>query len=123
MFENAKNHIVLISAGTILSFLSIATIVSFTEPDAVGWVTKLLLYGSIFLFFLGLSAIIGLFIRQRYLEGRYSKNLQVSLRQGFLVSLFITSSLALNAHGLMVWWVGLTLILFLLVIEVFYNLQ
>jgi hypothetical protein len=123
MFENAKNHIVLIATGTGLSFFSIATIISFTEPSTAGLITILLLYGSIFLFVTGLCSIIGLATRQKYLTTLYSKNLNVSIRQGLLIGLLVTSSLALNAQGLMMWWVGLTLILFLIVIEVFFNLQ
>ena len=123
MFESPKNHIVLIGTGTGLSFFSIATIISFTEPETAGITTILLLYGSIFLFVAGLCSIIGFLIRQKYLTTLYTKNLQVSLRQGLLIGLLVTSSLALNANGLMIWWVGLTLILFLIVIEVFFNLQ
>lgn len=123
MLENARNYIVLITIGTILSAFSIAAIISFTEPDTAGLGIFVFLYFSIFLCCAGVFTIAGLAMRQRLFKTLYVKNLQISLRQGILVSMLVTVSLGLNAHSLFYWWVALTLILLVLVIEVFFNLN
>ncbi|MCC7356234.1 MAG: hypothetical protein IT410_01290 [Candidatus Doudnabacteria bacterium] len=123
MFERSRSHLILIAVGTILSLFSLGSIVAFTEPNSASWITFTLLYLSIFLTTVGLFAFTGLFIREKYSNDLYAKNIRASTRQAFLLGILTTASLALNAHNLLFWWVVLTLVLFLIVIETFYNLQ
>jgi hypothetical protein len=123
MLDNPKYHTILITTGIILSALSIASIIGVTRPDSISTATLTLLYLSIFLFTAGICMLVGMFIRQRLQAGLYTKNFKISLRQGILAGVLITSSLALNAHNLLFWWVAITLVLLLAVIEIFFNLQ
>lgn len=123
MLERSRSHLILIAIGTILSLFSVGSITAFTKPDSASAITFALLYISIFLTTVGLFAFTGLFIREKYSNDLYARNVRASTRQAILLGILTTASLALNAHNLLFWWVILTLVLFLIVIETFYNLQ
>jgi hypothetical protein len=122
MLEKAKSHIVIIGTGSILCAFSLFSLLKFTDPFTSGWLTHFLLYLTLFLLCVGLFTLAGIVIRQRFFFGIYLANLKVSLRQGVLLALLITASLFLLSQGLLFWWVELILILFLIVLEIFFNL-
>jgi hypothetical protein len=121
--ESVKTHLALIVAGTILAVFSLGSIVSFTDPQNAGILVFLFLYTSIFLASLGLFTAIGILIRRRFAPSVYIVTLEQSFRQALLLSLLVTISFILQGQRLLFWWVELTLILFLICIEAFFNMN
>jgi hypothetical protein len=122
MLEKAQTHFVFLTLGVILCAFSLFSIVRFTDPFTAGSLTHILLYLSVFLLCLGLFTLIGILIRQRFFYGIYIANLITSFRQAILLATLVTGSLLLQAQGLRFWWVELLFILFLMVLEIFFNL-
>jgi hypothetical protein len=122
MLEKAKTHTILLSLGIILCGFSLFSIIRFTDPYTAGGVTHLLFYLCLFLFCVGLFTLAGILIRQRFFYGIYIANLITSFRQAILLAVLVTGSLALQARGLRYWWVEVIFILFLIMLEVFFNL-
>jgi hypothetical protein len=124
MLERVKSHLVLIALGTILSGFAIGSIITFTEPEIASISVYIFLYLSIFLFSTGLTAIVGMIIRQRYNPLSDPRAItKSSIRQAVLVGCFVTISLGLMANELLSWWVVVILLLFLLMVEFFFNLE
>jgi hypothetical protein len=122
MLEKAKTHFIFLLVGIFLCGFSLLSIIRFTDPAASGTLTFILLYLSLFLFCLGLFTLIGILIRQRFFYGIYVANLITSFRQAILLSVLVTGSLMLQARDLRHWWVQLIFTLFLVVLEIFFNL-
>lgn len=107
---------------TLLALFSAASIVVFTTPHSLPWYTFALFYLSIFLSATGLALLAGVAFRYKLLQERFLPALLTSLRQGILIAVLIVSSLILQAERLLYWWVELSIILLLVVIEVLFNL-
>lgn len=122
MQYNIKIHSIFIFIGCILLAFCLGTIVSFTDPLSAGVLVHALFYLSLFLFCAGMFMVTGLLIRERFSKSLYIMHVKHSMRQAMMLSMFITASLWLKAHGLLPWWVELCLLLFLLSIEIFLNL-
>ncbi len=122
MLEKSRSHVAILSIGTILCAFSLASIIKFTDPYKVGAGAHALLYITLFLFGLGLFTTLGIVIRQRFSAGIYIVNVKVSTRQAFLLSALLTGSILLQGKNLLFWWVELLLILFIIVLEIFFNL-
>lgn len=122
MLAKTKTHFVFLVTGIILCGFSLFSIIRFTDPATAGWLTHTLLYLSLFLLCVGVFTFLGILIRQRFFYGIYIVNLTTSFRQAILLAILVTGSLVLQAKDLRFWWVELILILFLIVVEVFFNL-
>ena len=120
---NPKQQVTLIIFSSILSAFSLASIINFTDPLIASFLTFAFLYLSLFILSLGIITLIGLGVRQWLRPGHYVLNLSESFRQGFLISILITTSLLLLSKGLLFWWVQGSLILFLATVEAFFNLK
>jgi hypothetical protein len=123
MLKSPKQQIVLVGFSTILAVFSLSSIVVFSDPFKSSWITFGFLYLSLFLSSLGLFTLLGIGIRQVFKQKVYVINLSNSFRQGLLISAFITVCFILQAQQLLFWWVGLSLIMLLLFVEIFLNLK
>jgi len=123
MLRAPRQQIILIAISTIIAAFSLASIVNFTNPFEASWLTLLFFYLSLFLFSLGSLTLLGLTLRKWTRQGIYVNNLTNSFRQALLFSIFIVVSFLLMANGLFFWWVEVSLILFLLFVEIFLNLK
>jgi len=123
MLKVPRQQVILVSASTILALFSLGSIVNFTNPFESSWITILFFYLSLFIFCLGFFTLLGLGLRQWSRQGIYITNLSNSFRQAALISIFVTSSFLLSALNLAFWWVSISLILFLLFVEIFLNLK
>lgn len=121
--ESVKTHLSLIVCGTILAIFSLGSIITFTDPKSAGILVFLFLYTSVFLASLGLFMAFGILIRRRLAPQVYIVTLEQSFRQALLLAILITLSLILQGQRLLFWWVETTLILFLICIEAFFNLN
>lgn len=123
MIFKDKQYLLPIILSVLLAAFSVASIVTFTDPETAGWVTFAFLYLSFFLLGVGVLTLVGLTLRSFFSKGVYLTNLQHSFRQAVLVSLFLVATLALSAAGLLFWWVGVSLGLVFVFVELFLNLK
>ncbi|MCL5666713.1 MAG: hypothetical protein M1383_03005 [Patescibacteria group bacterium] len=123
MTNNPKQQVVFIIFSSILAVFSLGSIITFTDPFGSSWITFLFFYLSLFIAVLGTFTIIGLGLRQWLWPKTYVINLSNSFRQGFLAAILVVVSFLLLANNLLYWWVEASLILFLLFVEAFLNLQ
>lgn len=123
MIFKDKQYLLPIVLSVLLAAFSVASIVTFTDPKTAGWVTFAFLYLSFFLLGVGVLTLVGLALRSLLSGGVYLVNLQHSFRQAVLVSLFLVATLALSAAGLLFWWVGASLGLVFVFLELFLNLK
>ncbi len=123
MLNTNKQQISFVLLGVALSAFSLVSIILFTDPFGAGTVTFLFFYLSLFLLTLCAFTFAGLLVRLWFWRGVYMVHLANSFRQAILVSVFITACLILQAHNLLSWWVGGSLILFLACLEIFLNLK
>lgn len=122
MLEKSRSHLIILAIGTLLCASSLVSIIKFTDPYHTGAGVHTLFYISLFLLGLGIFALMGIIIRQRFSSGIYLVNVKVSVRQACLLSALLTASVLLQGKGLLFWWVELLLILFIVVLEIFFNL-
>lgn len=115
-----------------LSIIGLAALLSW-----IGWfivLTKLtpfestgMALGFFFLtLFLALSctfAIFGFYIRLWLNRNEvYYHHINISLRQGLLLSLLTLGSLALQLAGVLTWWTGILLIMSVMLVELYFAL-
>jgi len=122
MLEKAKTHFIFLALGIALCGFSVFSIIRFTDPNTTGALTHIILYLSLFLLCLGVFTFLGTLIRQKFFYGIYIANLTTSFRQAILLALLLTGSLYLQSVDLRYWWLQLVLILFLVALEIFFNL-
>ncbi len=123
MFFDSKKYILSILLATILSGFSLTSILVYSDPKNSGLAIFFLLYTSIFLFFTGLFSLLGVILRKFLLRGMFASNLSNSIRQAIFLSIFLLGSLLLASHGLLFWWVSLSLFLPFVALEIFLNLK
>ena len=123
MSANPKQHLSLLVFSTALAAFSLASIVNFTDPQSSSWITFSFFYASLFLFNLGIFALLGLGLRQWLWPGLYVINLSNSFRQAVLISILVALSFWLLSARLLFWWVEASLILFLAAVEAFLSLK
>lgn len=123
MFFDSKKYILSILLATILSGFSLTSILVYSDPKNSGLVILFFLYTSIFLFFTGLFSLLGVILRKFLFRGIFASNLSNSIRQAIFLSIFLLSCLFLASHGLLFWWVSLSLFLPFVALEIFLNLK
>jgi hypothetical protein len=123
MFKLIKRQVLLLGVSTILGLFSLASIVTFTDPERGSWLTFGFFYASLFLVTLGLFTIIGLVYRSFKLNQLHIVNLTQSFRQAFFIAVLAVTTLLLQSQGILFWWVWASLILFFISIEIFVNLK
>ena len=123
MLKSPKQQVALIGFSTLLAAFSLGSIITFTDPFTASWITLVFFYLSLFLATLGIFTLLGLGLRQILKQKVYVINLSNSFRQALLISLLIMVSFLLLSQQLLFWWVELSLILFLLFAEIFFNLK
>ncbi len=123
MIAIPKQHLIIISVATILAGFSLASIINFSDPNNARLSTFELFYLSLALVTLGMTTLIGLVLRQKFMPGHYMLNLRTSFRQGLFLAILTAASLILLSKDLMFWWLELTLILFFAALEALVSLK
>jgi hypothetical protein len=95
----------------------------FVDPFAAGWLGHTFFYLAFFLMVVGVTTLVGLIVRKRWVQRPYTAMLTDSFRHGVLIAVLMTALLILQSQHLLFWWIILTLILFLMVVEIFMNLD
>jgi len=116
-----KKYLNLMSISSLACWLFWVFVIFFVSPEETGLIGFVLFYFSLFLAIVGTAAIIGFIIRARFLKkGPVFKNVESSFRQGVWISLLIVGLFLLQNLGVLRWWNGLFLFLFLMFLEFFF---
>ena len=121
MHHTTRAYILPLIAGTVVAIAAFGSILWSVDPFTAGVIPHIFFYLTLFLASTGVVTLIGIWMRKRWIPGVLIKQLQVSARQAILISLLIAGLLLLQTHNLLHWWVGGTLILFIITVEVFFN--
>ena len=115
-----RNYLALMLAATLVCWSIFAYVVNTINPNATNWIGFVLFYASLFLSFIGTSAIIGFLIRFAVLrQALVFRSVGEAFRQSFLVSLLMVIALFLLAHNLFTWINLIFLIFGLALLEYF----
>lgn len=117
-----RGYVFLILTAVVLASIAFGSIINFTDPNQGRWYVFGGLYASVFVVVTGIVTLLGLLIRYRLIQDRFLPTLSVSLRQGILVGILFTSTLALQSKHLVLWWIELTILLFLVVVEALFTI-
>lgn len=121
MHHTTRTYLIPISIGTILSLAAFVSVLFSIDPLTSGILGHFFFYITLFLSLCGVITIAGISFRKRFSPGMYTEQLRASSRQAVLLSILIVALLILQVFGLLLWWVGLTLILFIITVEIFLN--
>ncbi len=121
MHHTTRNYLIPISIGTLLAIAAFISVLWFVDPFASGLVQYFFFYLTLFLASTGILTLTGIIIRKKVSPGMFTEQLRISFRQGVLLSFLILGLLILQVSNLLLWWVGLTLVLFIIALEVFLN--
>ena len=118
-----KQQIAILSGSGVMAAFSLASILNFTDPYKSSWLVFGLFYLSIILLSFSALTLISFFIKRWLWPKIYLNDLSLSLRHGFLISVLITLTIALQINGVLFWWLELSLMLFFVCIEIFINIK
>ncbi len=119
--HTTKAYILPLIAGTLLSFSAFLSVIWFVDPFVGGVSAHFFFYLTLFLTSAGAFTLLGVVLRKKLSPGIINDQMVVSFRQAILLSLLLSGLLLLKANHLLFWWVGITLILFIITVEVFFN--
>lgn len=113
--EFTKSYLLTVPVA-LLSLLGLVLLVLYTSPTGAAVVVSF--YFLVFLaVFSGVTAI-QIFARKRFAPGPFGKLTKTAIRQSFFLAVLVVSLLYLQAQDLLVWWVGLSLVLFFMCLDI-----
>lgn len=118
-----KHQVAILAIAGILAAFSLFSILNFTDPYRAGWLIFAFFYLSVFLLSFCSLALLAFGLKRWLWPKIYLTDLAASTRQGLLLSVFLTLSVALQMNGILHWWIEFTLILFFVTLEIFINLK
>lgn len=114
-------YFILMLTATLLCWGAFVLVLFYIDPFTSGWIGILCFYLSIFLALIGTLALIGFGIRILFWKKIMPyQHVGVSLRQGMLFAVLVTSSFLLAANDLFTWWSIILLIAGLGFLELFF---
>lgn len=110
-----------ISIITLFSFIALAGVIIYVDPEKSGVAGKAIFY-LVFLFFLsGFLNLILIWLRKKMIgRDAIAANLSLSLRQGILLAILAIGILILQGMRVLVWWDGLLLVAGVFLIELYF---
>ena len=119
MQQQVRQRVITSSLFALLFWLGLGAVIYFLAPHTG---TILLFYGLLFCAIACTVYPFQIYIRQRWLPQIWEVQDKLSKRQSVLVSALGVTLLYLQAEHLLFWWVAASLGLFILFLEVFFNL-
>lgn len=117
-----RQYLLMMGAGTLLSWTAVALIVLTVDPADTQSVVFAALYFSLFLGLTGLLSITGFLLRVWLLRKDFvlSRQVLVSFRQALLLSLILVMALILQSRTLLNWFNAVLMIAGLTLVEFFF---
>lgn len=119
--HTTRTYILPLIVGTILSLAAFLSVLWFIDPFSGGVSAHFFFYLTLFLTTVGAFTLLGILLRKKFSPAILSEQLALSLRQAVLLALLLSGFLILRVNHLLFWWVGVILILFIITVEVFFN--
>lgn len=116
----SKTYLIQIITGTLVSLVSFVSIILYTDPYTASLTTHLSFYSTLFFWTSGVFILIGIFLRKILKLDQTGQSIWVSFRQGLLLGVLVACSLMLQSQFLLYWWVIISLVLFLAVVEMIF---
>lgn len=120
---NTKYHITILTLSFILSVFSFASILNFTDPYTAGNTIFLLFYLNLFLLSFAGICLLSLWLKRWLGPKIFILDFSSSVRHGLLLGTFITLAVLLQMHGILFWWLEITMLIFLIFLELFFTLK
>jgi len=115
-----KKYLNLMGILTLICWLAWVVVLFFINPEKTGLIGFVLFYFSLFLAVLGTASVLGFVVRARLNKSPVFKQVELAFRQGIWLGLLVVGLLLLQGLGLLRWWNGLLLLLFLTFLEFFF---
>lgn len=107
--------------STLVVFAAWVVVLMSVDPESSGVIGQVLFYVTFFLFFAGLSILLFTFIWRRMTEDMLTvTEINMSFRQGILLSLLITILIFFQQLGILIWWSALLVAAGILLIELYF---
>lgn len=121
LHHTTRTHILPLIVGTLIALAAFASVLWFIDPYTTGIGSHFFFYLTLFLSSGGIFAIAGILIRKKFMPGILAEQMSASIRQAILLSLLVTGLVMLQTFNVLMWWVAATLILFIIILEIFFN--
>ena len=106
---------------TLLSLLALGAVIFYVDPENSGLIGIVLFYLAAFFVLSGIFNLCLLFIRRKLLgDELVAENIELSFRQGMLLSVIVLAILILQSYELLVWWDILLVIAGVFLIELYF---
>ena len=108
---NLPAYFIGLIVASLLAGLCLAAILIYFDPSSADLLVLILFYLSLFILSTSVFTLIGLFIRRvsqkqgtRLAMAQVVRHLEISFRQGLLLSLILIAALILQSQRLLTWW-------------------
>lgn len=107
--------------STLVVFAAWVVVLMSVDPESSGVIGQILFYVTFFLFFAGISILLFTFVWRRMTNDMLTVvEVNMSFRQGILLSLLITILIFFQQLGILVWWDALLVAAGILLIELYF---
>jgi len=107
--------------STLVVFAAWVVVLMSVDPESSGVIGQILFYVTFFLFFAGLSILLFTFVWRRMTDDMLTVvEVNMSFRQGILLSLLITILIFFQQLGILIWWAALLVAAGILLIELYF---
>ncbi len=116
-----QSYLIGISISSLICWLAFILTIFYLNPDATRVLALSSLFISLFFALAGTFTLVGFFVRTALSHNElYYANINVSFREGFLVSLTIIGLLALQLLKLLTWWDASLFIAIMILVEFYF---
>lgn len=117
-----REYLVLMTAGTTLSWIAVGLIVATVDPDKAPLAVFAVFYASIFLALTGTFSVMGFLLRIGLLKQQLvvSRHVAISFRQSLLLASLSVIVMHLASKSLLNWWNVLLIVSGLTIFEFFF---
>ncbi|PIT88801.1 MAG: hypothetical protein COU29_00255 [Candidatus Magasanikbacteria bacterium CG10_big_fil_rev_8_21_14_0_10_36_32] len=101
-----RQYLMTMAAATALSWSVWILTIFYFDPNTVGAIGLFIFYISLFLSILGTVSTIGFLIRMKLTQNDelVFRHIKKTFKQGFILSVFVITTLMLLQHNLLTWW-------------------
>ncbi len=104
----------------ILGFVGIVLTILYSSPTHSGIV--LLFYVLVFVTVFSFVIAVEIFARKRLVQAHFNQLIKSAVRQSFFLAVLVVSLLYLQAENLLLWWVGLSVVLFFMCLDIVFSM-
>lgn len=107
--------------STILCFFSLLLIIYYIDIEVAGFIGLILFFLILFLFLSSFFALWGFCFKRRFLKKKIKfEQIEISFRQGALLSLVFTGILILQSWRMLFWWSTILFIISVCLLEFYF---